>query len=78
MNQTRIVATADGPAGPVTASCMVNSAQLRKATAEGLLGLHDLLAATIRRRGGDPETLELTAEPVGPQIELVAVNGARL
>lgn len=81
MNQTRITATAPipGTRGHLARSTvMVSTPKLREASPEAILGLTDLLKAAIRKRGGDPDQITLEAEPIGPQLELVAVDGRRL
>lgn len=78
MNHTRLtVSTPDG----VTASVVVDTDKLRTATWEAYDGLTRLLAGVIRKKTGqlaDPSAWTWSAEPVGPQLRLVAVNGAVL
>lgn len=76
MNQTRI--TARDPNADVHVTVMVATHRFETAGYHGVAGLCDLLAAGIRARGGTPADVEYTAEPIGPRIHLVAVNGARL
>lgn len=80
--QTRLIAQApklgDPLGGNATATVVVDSTKFAEASPVALQGLEDLLLASIRARGGDPAAVTYTAEPIGPQIRLVAVNGARL
>lgn len=68
---------ADTPDG-VHCHLVVDSAAFRNADAQAVEDLQTLLRATIRRRGGDPGAVVFSAEPVGPQIELAAVDGRTL
>lgn len=77
--QTRIVANAQDADGEVvTSSVMVNTAKFLSASPEGIEGLCGLLQAAVLTRGGDILRIAYTAEPVGPQIALVAVDGERI
>lgn len=84
--QTRISATAPAPIPgdpplfdqEVSAHLVVETRALRRAEPQAFADLQTLLRASIIRKGGDPERITWTAEPVGPQIELAAVNGRTL
>ncbi len=83
MNQTRLLATAPTdharPPGPsVTAAVIVDSGQLQTASFDAWRDLTVLVGSVIRKKGGDVQAIEWSAEPVGPQVRLVALNGARL
>lgn len=78
MNQTRLTATAPSPGGPVQATVIVDSVQLERATREAWDSLAGLVGSVILRKGGDRSAITWTAEPVGPQVRLVAVNGSLL
>lgn len=75
--------TLDGSAEPLpaesaTAHLIVDSAAFRRAGGQAVEDLQTLLRAAITRKGGDPDRVVWTAEPIGPQIELAAVNGRTL
>lgn len=89
VGQTKIMATAplaeevqrfDGrdPGLSVTVHLVVDSAVYRKAEPRAHADLQTLMTAAVRRRGGDPEKIVWSAEPIGPQIELATVNGRTL
>lgn len=73
INQTQLTLYNEGT--PFRAVCFVDSTTWERAAPEERAGLRHLLGITLIRRGGDPETAEFSAEPVGPQIRLVAVDG---
>jgi hypothetical protein len=84
VNHTRLVVTAPSAhpstPGPVTATVTVDTATLESASGEAWLGMTTLLGSVIRKKGGstDRTTWTWSAEPIGPQLRLVTVNGARL
>lgn len=86
VNQTKIQATAPrvdhlpGITTPevVETFLVVDSGAFAKASAEAIADLQVLLRAVIRKRGGDPEAITWSAEPIGPQVRLAAVDGRRL
>lgn len=63
---------------PAVAHLVVDSDAFAKASPEAIADLQTLLRAVIIRRGGDTDRIVYTAEPVGPQIKLAAVNGRKL
>lgn len=80
IGQTKITASVPSAdeTRPIVAHLVVDSAAFRNARPEAIADLQTLLRAVIVRRGGDPDRIVWSAEPVGPQIELAAVNGRKL
>lgn len=82
MNQTRITATSPNMAGgpDARATVIVSTPKFLEATPIAIEGLCHLLRLSLLRRNGSPDPQEITyaAEPVGPQLSLVAVAGERV
>lgn len=82
MNQTRITATSPNMAGgpDARATVIVSTPKFLEATPVAIDGLCHLLKLALLRRNGsvDPQEITYQAEPVGPQLQLVAVDGARI
>lgn len=82
MNQTRITATAPNTAGgpEARATVIVSTPKFLDAEPVAIDGLCHLLRLALLRRNGSPDPREVTysAEPIGPQLSLVAVAGERI
>jgi hypothetical protein len=75
MNQTRVTATT--PDG-TTAALTVDTGQLANASPAAWDNLETLIRSVLRRKGADPDLAEWSAQPIGPQVRLVTLNGAVL
>jgi hypothetical protein len=80
MSALRITATAPAvlPGADEVSSTVTVDQTKYDASPEGVARLAELLTAAVLKRGGDVSRITFTAEPIGPRIRLVAVNGKLL
>ena len=80
MSALRITATAPAvlPGGADVRSTVTVDQAKYEESPEGVNRLAELLTAAVLKRGGDVTRITFEAEPIGPRIRLVAVNGKLL